>query len=77
MFNDSEFFYYSEDFDLTTSLQRQHSADYQQDAALWRRADTRFFWNRHMLAELIELDVSFFFGVTNVVCVAKEEGRDR
>ncbi|GFS07471.1 phosphatidylinositide phosphatase SAC2 [Elysia marginata] len=56
MFNDSEFFYYSEDFDLTTSLQRQHSPDYQHDAALWQRADTRFFWNKHMLAELIDLD---------------------
>ncbi|KAK3770036.1 hypothetical protein RRG08_043196 [Elysia crispata] len=56
MFNDSEFFYYSENFDLTTSLQRQHSPEYEQDAALWRRADTRFFWNRHMLEELIHLD---------------------
>ncbi|GFN83415.1 phosphatidylinositide phosphatase sac2 [Plakobranchus ocellatus] len=56
MFNESEFFYYSEDFDVTTSLQRQNSASYPRDAALWRRADDRFFWNKHMLAELIDLD---------------------
>lgn len=58
MFTDSDSFYYSETFDLTTSLQRQHSEGYQSNKhlPLWQQVDPRFFWNRHMLDELIQAD---------------------
>lgn len=58
MFTDSDSFYYSETFDLTTSLQRQHSEGYQSNKhlPLWQQVDPRFFWNRHMVDELIQAD---------------------
>ncbi|CAG5125736.1 unnamed protein product, partial [Candidula unifasciata] len=56
MYNDSDFFYYSDDFDLTNSLQRQNSATYDKTLPLWKRTDDRFFWNKHMLLELMEAD---------------------
>ncbi|XP_005110489.1 phosphatidylinositide phosphatase SAC2 [Aplysia californica] len=54
MYNDSDFFYYSDNFDLTNSLQRQNSSDYDSTTAMWKKADERFFWNKHMLLELME-----------------------
>ncbi|XP_056408414.1 phosphatidylinositide phosphatase SAC2 [Hyla sarda] len=54
MFMDSDSFYYSRTYDLTNSVQRQ-SASETPELALWRRVDERFFWNRHMLQDLIEL----------------------
>ncbi|BFY98337.1 hypothetical protein BsWGS_01378 [Bradybaena similaris] len=56
MYNDSDFFYYSDNFDLTNSLQRQNSATYDKNLPLWKRTDSRFFWNQHMLLELMETD---------------------
>ncbi|CAL1531725.1 unnamed protein product, partial [Lymnaea stagnalis] len=54
MYNGSNYFYYSHDFDVTTSLQRQYSQSYDRSLPLWKRADERFFWNKHMLLELME-----------------------
>ncbi|XP_062592434.1 phosphatidylinositide phosphatase SAC2-like, partial [Saccostrea cucullata] len=58
MFTDSDSFYYSETFDLTTSLQRQHGKEYQSNKhlPLWQQVDPRFFWNRHMLSDLINVE---------------------
>lgn len=68
MYNDSGFFYYSNTFDLTNSLQRQNQSTDTLTKPLWKRADERFFWNKHMLVDLIDdevrslyLSVSFFF----------------
>ncbi|KAK3589432.1 hypothetical protein CHS0354_020761 [Potamilus streckersoni] len=55
MYNDSDFFYYSDTFDLTNSLQRQNAESYTVNIPHWQRCDVRFFWNEHMLKELIEL----------------------
>ncbi|KAG0170781.1 hypothetical protein DFQ28_001696 [Apophysomyces sp. BC1034] len=48
-------FYYSHTYDLTHSLQRQteFSADTLKEP-LWKRADERFFWNRHLSRKLID-----------------------
>ncbi|KAI5808565.1 SacI homology domain-containing protein [Peziza echinospora] len=45
--------YFSYSFDLTNSLQRQSSAD--TSLPLWQRADDRFFWNRYIQSDLIDL----------------------
>ena len=54
MYNDSDFFYFSDTYDLTNSLQRQNTNGYKKDKPLWERADERFFWNKPMLEELME-----------------------
>ncbi|XP_045120443.1 phosphatidylinositide phosphatase SAC2-like isoform X1 [Portunus trituberculatus] len=56
MFNDSDSFYYSTDTDLTSSLQRQSDPEYDFNLPLWRRAEDDYFWNRHLLGDLIEQD---------------------
>ncbi|XP_056004928.1 phosphatidylinositide phosphatase SAC2-like isoform X2 [Ostrea edulis] len=58
MFTDSDSFYYSETFDLTTSLQRQHGKEClsNRHLPLWQQVDPRFFWNRHMLSDLINVE---------------------
>ncbi|KAK3879691.1 hypothetical protein Pcinc_015772 [Petrolisthes cinctipes] len=57
MFNDSDSFYYSPEADLTSSLQRQSSDEYDVGLPLWRRADDNYFWNRHMMEDLINKQV--------------------
>ncbi|XP_064601355.1 phosphatidylinositide phosphatase SAC2-like [Liolophura sinensis] len=54
MFNDGEGFYFCNTMDLTTNIQQQHQSCYDKSKPLWVRADERFFWNRHMLKELID-----------------------
>lgn len=61
MYNDSDFFYYSDTFDLTNSIQRQNQSTYDANAPLWKRADERFFWNRHLLNDLMEFQVRLFY----------------
>jgi len=51
MFNDSDSFYYCENADLTSTIQRRHQ---QADVG----PDDRFFWNKHMLSELVDSPVS-------------------
>ena len=58
MYNETDSFYYCETYDLSNSVQRQYSKDYHKDSELWRRTDERFFWNLHMLQELIDVQVS-------------------
>ncbi|XP_059803799.1 phosphatidylinositide phosphatase SAC2 [Hypanus sabinus] len=55
MFVDSDSFYYSQSYDLTNSIQRQ-SASEKKEASLWQRVDDRFFWNKYMMDDLIQLN---------------------
>lgn len=48
--------YFSYTFDLTSSFQRQSTADL--SLPLWQRADDRFFWNRYIQSDLINLQNS-------------------
>ncbi|KAF3909315.1 Synaptojanin-1 [Dactylellina cionopaga] len=45
--------YFSYSFDLTNTFQRQLYAD--ESLPLWQRADNRFFWNRYISSDLIDL----------------------
>jgi hypothetical protein len=59
IFTDTNSFYFSRTTDLTNSLQRLCALDKQNlvdPKALWRTVEDRFFWNKHMLKDLIELD---------------------
>ncbi|EDO26798.1 predicted protein, partial [Nematostella vectensis] len=56
MFNDSDSFYYSPTGDITNTLQRQCGDHYDHSLPLWKRVDKRFFWNSHMLQDLINND---------------------
>ncbi|XP_054238757.1 phosphatidylinositide phosphatase SAC2 [Indicator indicator] len=55
MFMDSDSFYYSLTYDLTNSVQRQSACE-KTNLALWRKVDDRFFWNKHMIEDLISLN---------------------
>lgn len=60
IFTDTNSFYFCETADLTNSLQRLCNLEKKKAVdprALWKTVDDRFFWNRHMLKELIELQV--------------------
>ena len=58
MFNESDSFYYCDNGDLTTTLQHKNTSQYQdyikQETPFWRRADERFFFNRHLISFLID-----------------------
>jgi len=57
MFNESDSFYFClDDGDVTSTLQRQSEEGYQHDSPLWLRADDRFFFNKHMLKDLLTLN---------------------
>lgn len=56
LFNDSDSFYFSFSGDLTNTLQRQMKPDYPADLPLWKRVDDRFFFNKHLLQDLIDLN---------------------
>ncbi|KAJ8317172.1 hypothetical protein KUTeg_005076 [Tegillarca granosa] len=56
MYNDSDSFYYSNTYDLTSNIQRQHDPSYTKSIPLWKRANERFFWNSHMLKDLIDVE---------------------
>ncbi|KAJ8715665.1 hypothetical protein PYW07_010147 [Mythimna separata] len=67
IFDDSESFYYSRTLDLTNSLQRQYEIEkiLESEAGTgkpvvditkwWKHVDDRFFWNKHMLKDIIAL----------------------
>lgn len=60
MFSETSSFYYSEGGDLTNTVQRQRSQSAPDPSEPpWTRADDRFFWNKHMLQDLITSGVSF------------------
>lgn len=46
IFDDSDSFYYCQDGDITNNLQRRNNAE----------ADDRFFWNKHMIRDLLALE---------------------
>ncbi|KAJ8418269.1 hypothetical protein AAFF_G00139780 [Aldrovandia affinis] len=54
IFMDSDSFYYSMTYDLTNTVQRQGDAK-NTNLPLWQRVDDRFFWNKHMIQDLISL----------------------
>ncbi|XP_063921192.1 phosphatidylinositide phosphatase SAC2 isoform X1 [Zophobas morio] len=59
IFTDTNSFYYSKTTDLTNSLQRLCSLEKQNlidPKASWKSVDDRFFWNKHMLDDLIALN---------------------
>uniref|UniRef100_A0A8P4FWL9 Inositol polyphosphate-5-phosphatase F n=1 Tax=Dicentrarchus labrax TaxID=13489 RepID=A0A8P4FWL9_DICLA len=56
VFMDSDSFYYSMTYDLTNSVQRQGDSD-KSSLPLWKQVDDRFFWNKHMIQDLIDLQV--------------------
>jgi hypothetical protein len=57
-YQETQCFYYSRTYDLTSSIQRSYNDDV--NTPLWKRADERFFWNRQMLSELIDQADVFF-----------------
>uniref|UniRef100_A0A1A8P764 Inositol polyphosphate-5-phosphatase F n=1 Tax=Nothobranchius pienaari TaxID=704102 RepID=A0A1A8P764_9TELE len=56
VFMDSDSFYYSMTYDLTNSVQRQGDSD-KSGLPLWKQVDDRFFWNKHMIQDIINLQV--------------------
>lgn len=66
LFNNTNSFYYSPTLDLTQRFSEKKLLH--EEGALWKGADERFFWNRNMLKDLIELsksndDANFFICV--------------
>uniref|UniRef100_A0AAQ5YKJ5 SAC domain-containing protein n=1 Tax=Amphiprion ocellaris TaxID=80972 RepID=A0AAQ5YKJ5_AMPOC len=59
IFMDSDSFYYSMTYDLTNSVQRQGDSD-KSGLPLWKQVDDRFFWNKHMIQDIIDLQVDFW-----------------
>lgn len=62
IFTETDSFYFCQTGDITNSLQRLCVADLQQNEQginkpLWQRVDDRFFWNKHMLQDIINLKV--------------------
>ncbi|XP_050357404.1 phosphatidylinositide phosphatase SAC2 isoform X2 [Nymphalis io] len=68
IFDDSDSFYYSRTLDLTNSLQRQYEIEKVLETEegtgkpitditrWWKYVDDRFFWNKHMLKDIIALE---------------------
>ncbi|KAL8187262.1 UNVERIFIED_CONTAM: Phosphatidylinositide phosphatase SAC2 [Gekko kuhli] len=54
MFMDSDSFYYCLTYDLTNSVQRQSACE-KANLPLWKKVDDRFFWNKHMVQDLINI----------------------
>lgn len=50
IFDDTDSFYYSPDCDITNNLQRKESD----------KRDDRFFWNKHMVSEILKLDDQYW-----------------
>ncbi|XP_034837444.1 phosphatidylinositide phosphatase SAC2 isoform X2 [Maniola hyperantus] len=68
IFDDSDSFYYSRTLDITNSLQRQYEIEKVLETEegnkkpitditrWWKHVDDRFFWNKHMLKDIIALE---------------------
>ncbi|AWP14325.1 Phosphatidylinositide phosphatase SAC2 [Scophthalmus maximus] len=56
IFMDSDSFYYSLTYDLTNTVQRQGDSE-KTSLPLWKQVDDRFFWNKHMIQDIIDLQV--------------------
>lgn len=60
IFTETDSFYFCQTGDITNSLQRlcvteSQQNDKEQNKPLWERVDDRFFWNKHMLQDIINL----------------------
>ncbi|XP_053975819.1 phosphatidylinositide phosphatase SAC2 [Hylaeus volcanicus] len=60
IFTETDSFYFCQTGDITNSLQRLCITETQQNEEdinkpLWQRVDDRFFWNKHMLQDIINL----------------------
>lgn len=53
IFDDTDSFYFSLDSDITNNLQRQDGGGEQR-----QQYDERFFWNMHMIADILKFKVS-------------------
>jgi len=70
MFNDSNSFYYCQGADITNTTQRRHrQLDSDGGDSSRVRADDRFFWNKHMLAELIDSDVRKVVHILHIIFI--------
>lgn len=68
IFTETDSFFFCRTGDITNSLQRQCLAESQgdqnyQNKPLWQRVDDRFFWNKHMLYDIINLNVSNLYKI--------------
>jgi len=54
MFNESGSFYYSITGDLSNTMQRLYDGSIDKHLPIWDQIDRRFFWNRHMLTDLMD-----------------------
>lgn len=78
LFNGTDSFYFSWTLDLSHRFSRQASLAVSSDKPMWKTADDRFFWNKYMLKDLIELseteqDVNYFISVILQGFIAIEE----
>lgn len=48
-------FYYSHQYDITHSRQRQSKLDF--SLPIWKRIDPRFYWNSHFMQPFVDHDV--------------------
>lgn len=63
IFTETDSFFYCETGDITNSLQRLCVAEIEETKSnqykpMWQRVDDRFFWNKHMLQDIISLKVN-------------------
>jgi len=68
IFTETDSFFFCQTGDITNSLQRQCAMECQheqgnQDKPLWQRVDDRFFWKKHMLYDIINLNVCNFLNL--------------
>eukprot|EP00795_Rhopilema_esculentum_P012362 gene12362-3018_t len=54
MFNESGSFYYSPTGDLSNTMQRLFDGSIDKHQPIWNQVDDRFFWNKHMISDLID-----------------------
>lgn len=55
LFTNTNSFYYSPTLDLTNRLSRTNLIRKVGNEPIWESADERFFWNKHMMSDLIDL----------------------
>lgn len=61
IFTDTDSFYFCLTTDITNSLQRLYKIERDNKLdpnAIWKTVDDRFFWNKHMLNDLIKQEVN-------------------
>lgn len=64
IFSETDSFFFCQTGDITNTLQKQSIMEQQglsKTQPSWQRVDDRFFWNKHMLQDIINLKVSSSF----------------